>query len=213
MFRLSSLRHGVLSLFIASALATMLPVPALAASQQDRAERQFALSPVEAQRIIAARSRLVINALRRRDMRGLARFVHPARGVHFSPYLHTGSGEVRLTRNNLASAWRSRRRRVWGGYDGSGNDIRMTFQRYFARFVYDRDFARAPEVNYNEMPVRGNSLNDLLEVHPQAIIVEYHFPGRDPRFGGMDWRSLYLIYEREGREWFLVRITHDQWTI
>jgi len=43
--------------------------------------------------------------------------------------------------------------------------------------------------------------------------VEYHFPGIDPQYGGLDWRSLRLVFQQSGGEWYLVGIIHDQWTI
>ena len=213
MFSFSVLKHGVLNLFIASVLATALPAFALAASQQDRAERQFALRPAEAQRIIAQRTREVIGALRRRDMRRLATFVHPTRGVRFSPYFNVQpNSDRRFTRRQLPNLWRSQRRYLWGAQDAGEEMIRLTFRRYYARYVYDKDFARAPEVSYNTITNRGTLINNLLEVYPQAILVEYYVPGTDPRFGGMDWRSLWLVYERQGDDWYLVGIAHGEWT-
>ena len=31
--------------------------------------------------------------------------------------------------------------------------------------------------------------------------------------GGMDWRSLWLVFEKLGAEWFLVGVVHGSWTI
>ena len=43
--------------------------------------------------------------------------------------------------------------------------------------------------------------------------MEYHFPGIDPKFEGMDWRSLRLVFEQKNCTWYLVGIIHAQWTI
>ncbi len=209
MFRFSVLKHGVLNLFIAFVLATTVPAFAPAASQQDRAERQFVLRPAEARRIIANRSRAVVGALSRRDMRGLARLVHPTRGVRFSPSPSVSESDAILRRAELVSAWRDRRPDVWG--ETEAGEINVTFQQYFAEYVYARDFARVGQVSYNRPRSHGNNSNTLRDNYPQAILVEYHSPGRDPRFDGMDWQSLWLVFERAGREWFLVGIAHDEW--
>jgi (p)ppGpp synthase/HD superfamily hydrolase len=44
-------------------------------------------------------------------------------------------------------------------------------------------------------------------------MVEYHFSGFDPKYEGMDWRSLRLVFEEKDNIWHLVGIIHDQWTI
>ncbi|HYF94322.1 MAG TPA: hypothetical protein VD969_19050 [Symbiobacteriaceae bacterium] len=48
--------------------------------------------------------------------------------------------------------------------------------------------------------------------YPDGFMVEFHFPGFEAKYGGMDWRSLRLVYERLGNAWFLVGIIHGQWT-
>jgi len=30
------------------------------------------------------------------------------------------------------------------------------------------------------------------------MVVEYHFPGIDPQYGGLDWRSLRLVFQQSG---------------
>ncbi|MDQ3755201.1 MAG: hypothetical protein M3371_10775 [Acidobacteriota bacterium] len=211
MFRFSVLKHGVLNLFIASVLATTVPAFGFATSQQDRAARRFSLRPAEARRIIAQRTRGVISALQRRDMRRLATFVHPTRGVRFSPSPSVSPSDAILTRGELVSAWRDRRPDVWG--ETEAGEINVTFQQYFAEYVYARDFARVRQVSYNRPRSHGNNSNTLRDNYPQAILVEYHSPGRDPRFDGMDWQSLWLVFERAGRDWYLVGIAHDEWAI
>jgi hypothetical protein len=43
-------------------------------------------------------------------------------------------------------------------------------------------------------------------------MVEYHFTGFEPDYGGLDWRSLRLVFMQDGDEWFLIGIVHDEWT-
>jgi len=43
--------------------------------------------------------------------------------------------------------------------------------------------------------------------------VEYHFPGFDKKYEGMDWASLRLVLIEAKDGWKLVGIVHDQWTI
>jgi hypothetical protein len=42
---------------------------------------------------------------------------------------------------------------------------------------------------------------------------EFYFPGFDPKYDGMDWRALRLVFKKENEKLYLVGIIHDQWTI
>ena len=109
--------------------------------------------------------------------------------------------------------WSSPRRYVWGTQDESEVPIRLTLRRYFEQYVYNKDYARAPQIAYNTISRGGNSINTLLETYPQAILVSYYFPPSNSPNTGMDWGGLWLVYERQGNEWYLVGIAHDEWTI
>jgi hypothetical protein len=105
-------------------------------------------------------------------------------------------------------------RYLWGEEDGSGDPIRLTYAAYHRKFVYDHDYLRAKQITYNsENLSSGNLVNNLWQTYPSAIIVEYHFPGFDEKYGGMDWNSLWLVFEKQGSEWYLVGIAHGEWTI
>ena len=186
-------------------------VSAGAAARRQNSRGPAALSPAQAQRIIEGRARAVVDALRRRDIRGLARFVHPTRGVRFSPQPSVLPSDAILTRRELMRAWRDPRPDVWGEDDAG--EINLTFRQYFAQYVYDNDYARVGQVSYNLPGSSGTNVNTLRENYPRAIIVGYFFPGRDPRRDGMDWSSLWLVFERAGSQWFLVSIAHNEWAI
>ncbi|RIE01964.1 hypothetical protein [Cohnella faecalis] len=100
----------------------------------------------------------------------------------------------------------------WGSADGSGDPIRLTFRDYFEKFVYDQDFADAPNVSAGKLLGTGNTPSNILEVYPKASFVEYHYPGTDKN-GGMDWKSLVVVFVPSGSDWKLVSIVHGQWTI
>jgi hypothetical protein len=102
---------------------------------------------------------------------------------------------------------------TWGIYDGSGLPINLTSAEYYNKFIYDVDFINAPEISYNRIIGKGSTINNAFEVYPNTIIVEYHFSGFDPKYEGMDWRSLRLVFEEKDIVWYLIGIIHDQWTI
>ncbi|HEY0603787.1 MAG TPA: hypothetical protein VGD58_12790 [Herpetosiphonaceae bacterium] len=167
--------------------------------------------PAEAELIIAPTAYQVMEALKNRDMVRLAGMAHPEKGVAFSAYGRVDANSVVLKPEQLAGALTDPTIRTWGSYDGTGDPIELTFAAYFDRFVYSHDFAAAPQIGYNQ--ALGDIYNYAADFDPSSIIVEYHFPGFDPQYGGMDWQSLRLVFEQQGQTWYLVGILHNQWMI
>lgn len=171
----------------------------------------------EAERIIARRASQVIMALKSRNVATLSLFVHPRKGLRFSPYHSVNlakAGDLVFTRSQIRSLRASKKRYLWGEEDGSGDPIRLTFAAYHRRFIYDHDYSRAKQVTYNSDTLSsGNLINNIRESYPSAIIVEYHFSGFEEKYGGMDWTSLWLVFEKQENEWYLVGIAHGEWTI
>lgn len=185
------------------------------ASSSPNSTNRFQLSSKEAERVIASRARQVILALKAGNMARFSTFVHPQKGVRFSPYASVLPDEDRvLKRNQLSQFWASNKRYLWGSYDGSGDPIRVTFRKYYRQFIFDHDFSRAKDMAYNpENMSHGNTPNNIRAIYPESIAVEYHFSGFDERVSGHDWVSLWLVFEKRGSVWYVVGIVHDQWTI
>jgi hypothetical protein len=172
------------------------------------------IPPTEAAQVIKDRAAQAIEALKNKDMQSLAALVHPEKGLSFSPYGYIDDTNLTLTRDQLVGALTDPATRTWGAYDGTGDPINLTFAAYYDRFIYSKDFAAAPDISYNQFKGHGNTTNNILTVYPEGIAVEYHFPGFDPQFEGMDWQSLYLVFiKHTDGNWYLVHIAHGQWTI
>ena len=161
------------------------------------------------------RARETIAALKARDGIRLAGVVHPVKGVRFTPYGYVRADrDIVLGRDEVARLFSDTTRRTWGITDGSGESLSFSADQYYRRFVYDADFASAPVVRYDEPPAKtGNTPNNVSQAYPGARWVEFHFPMIDPKYEGMDWRSLWLVFEREGDDWRLTGIVHGSWTI
>lgn len=172
------------------------------------------LSPAKARRVIASRAKQVILAIKRRDMTRLSTFIHPNRGVRFTPYNYVSlKDDLIFRRGDIKGLMSSKEKYVWGNYEGSGDPIRLTFTSYYKRFIYDHDFASMPGVSYDTFNTRGSADNPW-EFYPGAIIVGYYFPGIEgPRGGAMDWKGLRLVFQPKGKTWYLVGILHDEWLI
>lgn len=166
----------------------------------------------EALRAVAERT---VSLLAGHEFHALADLVHPERGVRFSPYAYV-EPEVHpvLHPEELrAAAGGEDPVRLWGYEDGTGDPIRLPLSTYVERWVADAPFLEEGEVTIDRRRSRGNTIDNAAEVYPDARIVEYHVPGTDPRYAGMDWKSLRLAFVPHRGAWRLVAVVHDEWTI
>lgn len=163
----------------------------------------------------------VLDALMEEDMDALAGHMDQKKGTRFtaSTYVRTqtdayGTPADRiLYADTIADMFTSAESKVWGIEDGSGEPIDLTVAQYFDKYVKDQDYRKAPETRWNHAQDRGNTIDNAATVYPGAQIVEYHFPGFDPQYGGMDWVSLRLVLQQDGaKKWNLVGVIHDHWT-
>jgi uncharacterized protein YgiM (DUF1202 family) len=168
---------------------------------------------------VAARAAQIILALKAHDLRALADWVHPDKGVRFSPYTYVratpglpGGEDLVFTAAQVQGLWSDPTVYHWGTAAGSGEAIDLSFVDYYERYVYDVDFARPDVIGFGETVGSGNTINNISEVYPEAVTVEYHFERFDPQYAGMDWRSLRLVLEESAESWYLVGIVHDEWT-
>lgn len=186
--------------------------PNLAAPVPIESKPLGTMSPQAAQKAVGARSRAVVAALKERDMIALSRYVHPRLGLRFSPYLSVQKSDRAFSLSQVRRLNRNNTRYLWGSYDGSGDPIRLTWNAYYKEFVFPHDYTRAPQVQYNRDISSGYSYA-MRDFYPNAVFVRYLFPGFKPKSEGMDWRGLWLVWNRSGSSWKLVGIANDQWTI
>lgn len=169
-------------------------------------------TPRDPEAEVLARAAYVILLLKNQDMTGLAEVVHRNVGLRFSPYAYVRPSDMIFLKSQIAGMMDDPTVYHWGIYDGSGMDIDLTFAEYFADFVYDVDFASAPQISVNQRLGMGNSIDNSQEIYAGNMVVEYYFPGFDPQYEGMDWRSLRLVFKYCQGNYDLVGIIHDEWT-
>jgi len=168
----------------------------------------------EAEAIIANVANAVMQALSTKEAEKIASYVHPVKGVRFTPYTYVDrERDLVFTPNEIRNFFNNQQRYLWGYYDGSGEEIILTPSEYYAKFIYSADFINAEQIGYNQVLSIGNMLENQFEVYDNPIIVEYYFSGFDPAYQGMDWKSLRLVFEESDNEWRLVGIIHSQWPI
>ena len=159
------------------------------------------------------RAESVLESLQAEDYSSLSALIHPDKGVTLTPF-STVSAEYDRTMSSLEVSDLSQDQEVyvWGVMDGSGSPIRSTCSEYFDRFVYNADYAQAPEVGVDTVLMSGNALENVSDAYPQARFVDYNFPGIVPEKNGYDWCSLKLVFEPWQNDWYLVGLIHSEWT-
>ncbi|MFX3632625.1 MAG: hypothetical protein ACE3L7_18120 [Candidatus Pristimantibacillus sp.] len=155
----------------------------------------------------------VIVALKLTDLAAFSAYIHPDKGILFSPYANIDTSSAQVFQAADLPSLDETANYMWGNYDGSGEPINLTFADYYKKFVYDQDFADAESVSVNNLIGQGNTLVNIQEIFPGSTTVEYHFSGFDPQFDGMDWESLILVLEEVDGYWYTSAIVHSQWTI
>lgn len=155
----------------------------------------------------------ILDALATEDWTTLSSYIALS-GVRFTPQTHVRvDDDLTFTPAEIADFDTDLTVKTWGTQDGSGLPIDMTNMEYFQKYVWDHDFRNADDVRWNHVQDHGSTIDNAMEVYPTAEIVEYHFDGFDPQYGGMDWRSLRLILESDDDGTYsLVGVIHDEWT-
>ena len=180
-------------------------------ARQDSSSGSFATGTPQS---VIETAKEVIATMKGKDGPRLAEFVHPERGVRFSPYAFVNVGGDRvLSRADVRTIWEDDGVYSWGHADGTGEPILLTSARYFERFVMDRDFTAATSVTVDDYPERGTTNSNAADVYPNGTSVEFFLApvgGQgDPAF---DWRALRLVFESHDGSWRLVAVIHDEWT-
>ncbi|MBN2260067.1 MAG: hypothetical protein JW702_05965 [Clostridiales bacterium] len=156
----------------------------------------------------------VMNLINNEDWMNLSAFIHPDSGVRVSPYQYVDiNNDQVFSQNDIYNILASSTTYNWGYFDGSGDSINLNFKDYYQRFIYDHDFYNAQIIGNNLIVSNGNTINNIVSTYGNASFVEFYFPGFDPQYEGMDWRSLTLVFENVNGNWYLVGIVHGEWTI
>lgn len=156
----------------------------------------------------------VVRALRQEDYSTVASFVHPTKGVTFTPYSTVEPGSDRVfSRDEIMNLTQDSTVYTWGTVDGRGSSIELTMEDYFSRYVFNADYTQAPQIGVDRILMHGNALENLKEAYPQGRFVDFCCPQMDEASEGLDWCSLKLVFEPVDAHWRLVGVVHGEWTI
>lgn len=157
----------------------------------------------------------ILTAIKNRDYKTFATFIHPVKGIRFSPnaYLDPVANQT-LTAEQFADLtsknWRQQL--IWET-DMEGTPIRLTVGKYFSKYLNDVDFSHAPQVAFNKILRSEIDRNVMKEVYGKYSFVDNHFPGFEKKYGEMDWLSLRLVFDTFNNKYYLIGIIRDQWEI
>ena len=169
--------------------------------------------PKKAKELLNGLEDSVLKALKEKDYKKLSKLVHPAAGVRLSPYSYVDRfSNIVLTNDSLKLEEISSVKKLWGYFDGSGKEIRMSVDKYFDEFVYQKNYENADKITYNNPQNTGNSIDNHLKVYGKCISVDYHFEGTEEN-GGMDWKTLRLVFKKYNGKYYLIGIINNEWTI
>ncbi|CAM4339645.1 hypothetical protein FHS16_002601 [Paenibacillus endophyticus] len=154
----------------------------------------------------------ILSALKEKNLDSLAAYVHPDKGLLFSPYAHIDTASAKVFPADELPALADPTVHHFGDYDGSGEPIDLTFKQYYDKFVYDKDFLHAEKVGADQIIGSGNMMVNIKDVFPGSYVMDYHFSGFDAQYEGMDWESLILVLEELNGSWYVSAIVHSQWT-
>lgn len=154
----------------------------------------------------------IVQALKDKNYRKFADFIHPEKGVRFSMYAFVNSKEDKeFSKEDFLKYQPTKTIFTWGAKDGSGDLYKSTINNYFAKWVYSKDFVTG-QVSLNEFQGKGNSLNNLKQIYPKADFTENFIKGSEAN-SEMDWKCLRLVFEEFQGKYYLVAVINDQWTI
>lgn len=166
------------------------------------------------QKLLAGREQKVIMALKQRDMNALAAYVHPGKGVRFSPYIFINpDSDLVFSAERIRWFFQDRKERIWGYYEDTATPLKLTNEAYFKSYIYDDNYVFADKINFNREIKGSLTAGNVFEVYPKAIVVEYLCSKNGNPDEDSAWRDLKLVFTAEEKTWYLVGIIHDQWTI
>lgn len=167
----------------------------------------------ESDQYVLELAREALELLKNKDWGALGHLVHPEQGLTFSPYGYVDvSTAVCLGMGDVIPLWMDDTVRTWG-VDAWGEPLELTIDQYYDRFIFDRDYTRAPQIAVNNI-ILSNYENNLFVFGNGCHFVEFHVPGGEDKLD-YNWSSLRLVFGYfEGGDshesgMYLVGIVHE----
>ena len=161
--------------------------------------------------ILENQNREILELLKSKNYVKFAENIHPKKGVRFSMYGYIDPKKDKLfSKKEFLKYIETPIKFTWGEKDGTGNLLQLSLKNYLENWVFVKDFSKS-EFSENSIIAKGNSINNIKEIYPNASFTENYLKGTE-KYGGMDWNSLRFVFEELNGELFIIGIINDQWT-
>lgn len=178
----------------------------------DMNDESYGETETDITREIEEVSQIIIESLAAKDIDTLVAFMSAEKGLLFSPYVFIEKEAVVLKPTEVSALLTSEKVYNWGQYDGSGLPIKLTGAEYIEDFLRMDRFLAPTEVRVDDAQERGNTVNNITTIFPDAHVIEYFSEGTEANAFN-DWESLLLVYElSDSNELVLLAIVRDMWT-
>ena len=156
----------------------------------------------------------VMELIKDKNMVELSNYVHPTKGLRFTPYVFTNlTFDQVFTPAEVSDLPNDTEEYDWGYYYGTPTEtkIMLNFNDYYDEFIYDEDFLNTNIVGVNAVVSYGDIIDNIANEYPDAEYLEYYIVTSQDN-NNIYWRSLKLVFEKVSEEYKLVAIIHGQWS-
>ncbi len=212
---------------LAAIIFFLVAVPVIAfcigARYQEVKDSDFIIVPVQNISIVNEKSneskdvesvaKEVLLALKNKDYATLENLTS-SQGLSWNEYPTLDLSKNDISKAEISNIPTNSQKYLFGYTDGKGDPINLTIAEYLSKWIYNADYLNADEIGINKILDGGtNSMNTILEKAGNRTVVAFYFKGFDPKFGGLDWTTLYLVFDLENDEYKLRGIAKNNWTI
>ncbi|MCC8128400.1 MAG: hypothetical protein LIO51_00450 [Clostridiales bacterium] len=146
-------------------------------------------------------------AIQSGDYETLAEYVHPEKGVTFTPNTTVdAASNLTFLPDALVEASESATTYLWGTSTDTASPINLTVADYFAAYVWEQDYLASLRISVDSSQVAGNGLENVSEMYPDGRYVEFYATD-----GESNWSTLKLVFEWDSGAWYLVGVVHSAW--
>jgi len=169
-------------------------------------------TPATAEQKVLGAAREVLGAFAARDYQKLEGLVS-SDGLSLTYEPNFNSTKNLIAKNDISDIPKDTKIYLWGYTDGKGDPINLTRAGFLTKYIFSVDYLKAPDVAVNKTLGSGNSLNTIGKDVNGRTFAAFHFSGFDSKVNGMDWTTLYLIFDSVNGEYKLRGVAKDNWTI
>lgn len=101
---------------------------------------------------------------------------------------------------------------LWGYTDGKGDEIRLTTAEFIKQWIYSTNYLNAPTIVVNKLSNETSSYGEIIKNSEGRNFIGFHF-NSSKEYPGMDYSTIYLIFDEENGVYKLRAVVKDNWTI